>query len=124
MHDWILEKRRMRTMKGYVELFVLPVPKKNLPAYCRISQRFGKLLKEYGALEYREFLGVDLKVQGMTAFPSNIKLRPGEVLVSAVLGFRSKKHRDQAHRWLQGAPRAKRRLDRKSERLSSITVNP
>jgi len=95
-------------MKGYIDLFVLPVPKKHLRAYCRTSQRFGKIMKEYGALEYREFLGDDLKVKGLGGFLSRIKLKSGEVLVSAVIGFRSKAHRNQVNRRAQADPRAKR----------------
>ena len=97
-------------MKGYIDLFVLPVPKKNLRAYCKISTKYGKIMKEYGALEYREFLGDDLKVKGLTTFPSKIKLKQGEVLVSAVIGFRSKANRYQVNKRAQNDPRAKRMI--------------
>ncbi len=38
----------------YVDGFVVPVPKKNVPAYRRISRQAGNLWREHGALEYRE----------------------------------------------------------------------
>ena len=104
-------------MKEYIDLFVLPVPRKNLRAYCKISTQYGKIMKEHGALEYREFVGDDLKVKGMTAFPSRIKLKPGEVLVSAVIGFRSKVHRDQVNKKAQDDPRAK-------SMIKELTENP
>ena len=102
-------------MEGYIDLFVLPVPKKNLRAYCKISTRFGKIMKKYGALEHREFLGDDLKAKGLTPFPSRIKLKPGEILVSAVVGFRSKKHRDRVNKRAQIDPVAKRMIKEYNE---------
>ena len=47
----------------YVDGFVLPVPRKNLPAYRRMAQKAGKVWREYGALEFRECVGDDLGVK-------------------------------------------------------------
>ena len=102
-------------MKGYIDLFVLPVPRKNLRVYCKISAGYGKIMKEHGALGYREFVGDDLKVKGVNAFPNRIKLKPGEVLVSAVIEFRSKVHRDQVNKKAQDDPRAKRMIKELTE---------
>jgi uncharacterized protein YbaA (DUF1428 family) len=54
---------------SYVDGFLLPVPKKNLAAYRRMSQKAGKLWREHGALEYRECVGDDLKVKMGVSFP-------------------------------------------------------
>jgi uncharacterized protein YbaA (DUF1428 family) len=69
----------------YVDGFVLPVPKKNLKAYARMSQMAGKIWREHGALEYRECVGDDLKVKmgcGVP-FPKMLELKPGETVVFA-----------------------------------------
>ncbi len=50
-------------MARYVDGFLLPVPKKNLEAYRRMSTKAGKVWREHGALEYRECVGDDLKVK-------------------------------------------------------------
>ena len=42
--------------------FVVPVPKKKLPAYRRMAQKAGKIWKEHGALEFRECVADDVKV--------------------------------------------------------------
>lgn len=94
-------------MKGYVDLFILPLPKRNLTAYRRIARRFGEIIRDHGALEYREWVGEDLDVKGMTGFPSKIKLKPGEVLISSVVEFRSRKHRDQTNKRAMNDPRMK-----------------
>ena len=92
-------------MKGYIDLFLLPVPKKELAAYKKLAAKFSKIIQEHGALEYREFLGDDLNPKHGTPFPSKIKLKPGEVLVSSVIEFRSKAHRDQVNKKAMADPR-------------------
>jgi uncharacterized protein YbaA (DUF1428 family) len=47
----------------YVDGYVLPVPKKNLPAYRRMAAKAGKVWREHGALEFRECVGDDLKTK-------------------------------------------------------------
>lgn len=46
----------------YVDGFVVPVPKKSLPAYRRMAQKTGKIWREHGALEFREAVADDVKV--------------------------------------------------------------
>jgi uncharacterized protein YbaA (DUF1428 family) len=48
----------------YVDGYVLAVPKKNLPAYCRSARTAGRVWREHGALEFRECAGDDLDVKG------------------------------------------------------------
>jgi uncharacterized protein YbaA (DUF1428 family) len=98
-------------MKGYIDLFLLPVPKKHLRAYCRISQRMGKLMKEYGALEYREFVGDDLKMKGIVPFHKRVPLKSGEVVVTAVVGFPSKTQRNHINKKIMTDPRVKRLIE-------------
>jgi uncharacterized protein YbaA (DUF1428 family) len=95
-------------MKGYVDLYLVPVPKKNIPAYRKIAEKFGEIVRDYGALEYREWQGDDLHHKGVVAaFPSKIKLKPGEVLISSVVEFNSKAHRNQVNKKIMKDPRRK-----------------
>lgn len=82
-------------MAGYVDLYLLPVPKKNLTAYRKLANVFGRVIFDHGATEYREFLGDDLFPKGCVSFTKRIRLAPGEVLISSVVGFKSRKHRDK-----------------------------
>ncbi len=100
-------------MKGYIDLYMLPIPKKKLAVYRRIANLFGKVIEDLGALEYREFLGDDLNTKGCAGFPSKIKVKPGEVLISSVVGFRSKAHRDQVNQRMMKDPRMKRLMAEK-----------
>jgi len=92
-------------MKGYVDLYLLPLPKKNIPAYRRQAQGFGRIVREYGALDYREFLGDDLFPKGLVSFTRQVKLGSGEVLTAAIVGFRSRAHRDQVMKKIFNDPR-------------------
>jgi uncharacterized protein YbaA (DUF1428 family) len=94
-------------MKGYVDLYLVPVPKKNIPAYRKIAEKFGEIIRDYGALEYREWQGDDLHHKGVVAFPSKIKLKPGEVLISSVVEFNSKAHRNQVNKKIMNDSRMK-----------------
>jgi len=88
-------------MKGYVDVYALPIPKRNLSAYKRLARRWGDIMRDYGILEYREFAQDDPKSQ----FKGPFKLKPGEVMITSVVGFRSKAHRDQANKRAMKDPR-------------------
>ena len=90
---------------AYVDGFVLPVPKKNLPAYRRMAQQAGKLWREHGALEYRECAGDDLDVKFGVPFPKMIKLKPGETVVFAWIVYKSRAHRDRVNAKVMKDPR-------------------
>ena len=83
---------------GYVDGYVLPVPKKNLQAYRRMAQRGAKVWRKHGALEYFECVGDDLhpKWAGIP-FPRTVKLKPGETVVFSYVVFKSRAHRDRVN---------------------------
>jgi uncharacterized protein YbaA (DUF1428 family) len=82
---------------SYVDGYVLPIAKKNLPAYRRVAQKAAKIWREHGALEYRECVGDDLNVKWGVPFPRRMKARPGETVVFAWIIFKSRKHRDSVN---------------------------
>jgi uncharacterized protein YbaA (DUF1428 family) len=98
----------------YVDGFVLPVPKKNLPAYVRLARKAAKIWKEHGALEYRECAGDDLKVHCGLPFPKAIKLKPSETVVMAWIVYRSRAHRDRVNAKVMSDPRMNKMIDLKA----------
>jgi len=93
-------------MARYVDGFLLPMPKKNVPAYRRLARKAGKVWREHGALEYRECVGDDLKVKGLVSFPRRMKSKPGETVVFAWIVYKSRAHRDRVNANDEGpAPR-------------------
>lgn len=81
---------------SYVDGFVLPVPKKNLAAYKKLANWGRKTWMKYGALQYFECVGHDLKVpKGCgVPFPRGIRAKPDETVVFAFVIYKSKAHRD------------------------------
>jgi uncharacterized protein YbaA (DUF1428 family) len=94
-------------MARYVDGFLLPIPKKNLAAYKKISTLAGKVWREYGALEYRECVGDDLDIKVGRAFPKQVKLRPGETVVFSWIVYKSRAHRDRVNKKVMQDPRIK-----------------
>jgi uncharacterized protein YbaA (DUF1428 family) len=82
---------------AYIDGYVLPVPRENLPAYRRMARIGGKVWKEHGALAYVEAIGDDVKPGKHTSFPQAVKLKEGEVVVFAYVLFRSRAHRDRVN---------------------------
>jgi len=95
-------------MAKYVDGFVLPVPKKSIDAYRRMSREMGKLMKKYGALEYVEAEGDDLnpKMMGMrfVKFPQLAKAKPGETVLFSFIVFKSRAHRDKVNAMVMSDP--------------------
>jgi uncharacterized protein YbaA (DUF1428 family) len=81
----------------YVDGFVVPVPRKNLPAYRRMAQKAGNIWREHGALEYIETVANDVKPGKHTSFPQSVKLKKGEVVVFAYIVYKSRAQRDRVN---------------------------
>ncbi len=86
-------------MQGYVDIYLLPVPEKNLDAYREQATTFGTVAKEHGALGYREFRGDDLR--------EGFKADDGQLLTAAMAEFESREHRDAGMKKVLEDPRVK-----------------
>ena len=85
---------------AYVDGFLLAVPKKHL-----IAQRAGKVWKEYGALDYKECAGDDLRIKGVVSFTRVMRLKPGETAVFSWIVYKSRAHRDRVNAKVMKDPR-------------------
>jgi uncharacterized protein YbaA (DUF1428 family) len=92
-------------MAGYVDGFVVPVPKKNVEAYRRMALKAGKIWREHGALEFRECVADQLDVPMGMPFPQRIKLKPDETLFFSWIVYRSRAHRDRVNAKVMKDPR-------------------
>lgn len=89
----------------YVDAFVLPLPKKKIAEYQRISRAAGKVWREYGALEYRECAGDDLKTKMGLPFPKLAKVKPGETVVFSWIVYKNRAARDRVNKKVMKDPR-------------------
>jgi len=92
-------------MAHYVDGFVVPVPRKNLDAYRRMSRKAGKVWRDHGALQYTECIADDVKPGKWTSFPQAVKLKPGEVVWFSWIVYKSRKHRDSVNAKAMKDPR-------------------
>jgi uncharacterized protein YbaA (DUF1428 family) len=81
-------------MAQYVEGFVIPIPRKNIPAYKKMALWGRRVWMKYGALSYYECIMEDFTNHGL-GFKKMCKLRPGETAIFAYIVYRSKAHRNQ-----------------------------
>jgi len=98
----------------YVDGFVLPVPRANLPAYKKQAARFGKITMELGAVQYIECVEDDVKPGKLTSFPQSVKLKEGEVVVFSWILYNSKRDRDRIMKQVMADPRLKDMMDPKA----------
>ncbi|MFC0239030.1 DUF1428 domain-containing protein [Rhodopseudomonas telluris] len=93
---------------SYVDGFVLPVPKARLADYTKLARRVGKVFREHGAIEYREWVADDVPPGKRTSFPRSVKLKPDEVVVISYIVYKSRKHRDRVMAKTMEDPRTSR----------------
>jgi len=96
---------------GYVDGYVLSVPKKNLPAYRRLALKAGKLWREHGALDYKECVGDDLNTKMGIPFPKSVRTKSGETVIFAYVVFKSRTHRDRVNAKVMKDPRIQSMCD-------------
>lgn len=97
----------------YVDGFVVPLPKKNVEAYRKMSKKAGVIWKELGALEYRECVGDDLAIKTGVPFPKQMKSKPGETVVFSWIVYKSRAHRDAVNAKVMKDPRLAKMMDPK-----------
>ena len=89
----------------YVDGFVVPVPKRNLKAYRRLSTQAGKIWREHGAMDYWECVADDVKPGKVTSFPQAVKLEPDETVIFSWITYKSREDRDRVNAAVMKDPR-------------------
>jgi uncharacterized protein YbaA (DUF1428 family) len=97
-------------MARYIDGFVLPVPRKNLPAYRRLARLAAKVWKEHGALEYVECIAdkLESKHDGKvhkSLFPKMAALKRDETVVFSWIVYKSKSDQARVMKNVMADPR-------------------
>jgi uncharacterized protein YbaA (DUF1428 family) len=88
-----------KTKTGYVDGFVLVVPKKKRAAYKKMAEEGKNMWLSLGALDYKECRMNDAKPKWVTfTFPKMAKARKGEEVWFSYIVYRDKKHRDAVNK--------------------------
>lgn len=85
-------------MQTYIDGFVLPVSRDYLKEYQQVAEKVGQIWKEYGALDYHEFVGDDMHLAGTVSFTDAVKVKENEVVVFGYVVFPNKEVRDLANK--------------------------
>ena len=96
---------------AYVDGFVVPVPKAKLDAYLAMSRACGAVWREYGAQEFRECVGDDVKPGKLTSFPQAVDLQDGEVVVFSWIVYEARAKRDEINDKVMKDPRLAEMMD-------------
>jgi uncharacterized protein YbaA (DUF1428 family) len=101
-------------MAAYFDVYVLCVPKKNLPAYRRLAKAWGSIMKKYGYVSYRELGSARVKPKfKVRTLEQLVKPKKGEVVVASFVEFRSKAARDRANERGWSDPRMQKMMKMK-----------
>ncbi len=92
-------------MAHYIDGFVLPVQRDRLNEYKRVVEAAAEIWKEHGALDYREYVGDDLKLEGTRSFTDLVAATEDETIVFGWVVFDSREARDLANEKVAADPR-------------------
>ena len=99
---------------AYVDGYIVPVPKKNIPTYRRMAQTAAKVWRDHGATEYVECIADDVKPGKHTSFPQSVKLKPGETVIFAYIVYKSRAQRDRVNAKVMKDPRLAKMMNAKA----------
>jgi len=94
---------------GYVDGFVIPIPRKNLATYRKMAEWGKRAWMRHGALAYFECVGDDMKAMECPGadgkmmrmsmpFPDMARAKKGETVMFSFIVFKSKAHRNAVNR--------------------------
>ena len=106
----------------YVDGFVVPVPKKKLAAYKRMSRKAGKVWREHGAIEYVECVADDVKPGKVTSFPQAVNLKPNEVVVFSWVVYTNRAARDRVMQKVMTDPRLRDMMNPKKQPFDGMRM--
>ena len=89
----------------YIDGFVLPVSRNRLEDYKRLVEAVAEIWKEHGALDYCEYVGDDLKLEGTRSFTDLVAAAEDETIVFGWVVFDSREARDLANEKVAADPR-------------------
>lgn len=95
----------MKKTYGYVDGFVLPIPKRKLNIYKKWARIAGKVWLDHGAIDYVECMADDVQKGKVTSFPQSVKLKKGEVVFFSWITYKSRADRDRVMKKVMEDPR-------------------
>ena len=92
-------------MSQYIDGFVFPVPRDRINEYKRVAEAAAKIWKDHGALDYCEYVGDDLNLDGTRSFIDLVTATEEEAIVFGWVVFDSRESRNLANEKVLADPR-------------------
>jgi len=92
-------------MDNYIDGFVHPIPREKLENYLRLLNQVAEIWKEHGALDYREYLGDDLSLEGTLSFPGLVSAKADDAVLFGWVTFESRDAREKINDKVATDPR-------------------
>jgi uncharacterized protein YbaA (DUF1428 family) len=92
-------------MANYIDGFVFPISRNHLNEYKRLADSIAEIWKEHGALDYVEYVGDDMSLEGTRSFTDVVAVTDNEVVVFGWVVFDSRETRDLANEKVSSDPR-------------------
>ncbi len=92
-------------MANYIDGFVLPIPRDRVDEYNCLVEAVAEIWKEHGALDYREYAGDDMNLEGTRSFTDLVAATEDETIVFGWVEFESREARDLANEKVASDPR-------------------
>ena len=92
-------KSRNMPKAGYVDGYVLAIPKKNTAKYTKMAREGSKIWMKFGALDYKECIIDDAKPPHVVlTFAKMAQTKPTETVWFSFVTFKSRAHRDAVNK--------------------------
>jgi len=92
-------------MAQYIDGFVFPIQRERRDDYQRLAEAAAEIWKEHGALDYWEYVGDDLNLDGTRSFTDLVAAADDEIIVFGWVVFASREARDLANKKVAADPR-------------------
>ena len=99
--------KKSKESVGYIDGFVIPVPKKNIERYRELATLASEVWRDHGALDYLETIGEDMDSEFGIPFPKLANTNEDEIVVFAYISYRDRAHRDEVNRKVMADERMK-----------------
>ena len=92
-------------MSHYIDGFAFPIASSRMDDYKLLAEAVAEIWKEHGAINYLEYVGDDMNLEGTRSFTDLVAATENEVVVFGWVVFESRQARDLAMEKVAADPR-------------------
>ena len=109
-------------MANDIDGFVLPISCDRLDEYKLLVEAVAEIWKGHGAIDYKEYVGDDMMLEGTRSFTDLTGATEGEAIVFGWVVFESREARDSANEKVAADPRMAKLVNSSSSGLDAAQM--